>query len=39
MFKWFGGKQAEAPASEWNAEHKMVSLKNDANALKVSIGS
>ena len=37
MFKWFGGKQAEAPSSEWNAEHKMVSLRNDASALKMEI--
>tara|TARA_B100000749_G_C18223459_1_gene381193 strand:+ start:285 stop:533 length:249 start_codon:yes stop_codon:yes gene_type:complete len=37
MFKWFGGKQAEAPASEWTVEHKMISLKNDASALKMEI--
>ena len=35
MFKWFGGKQATTPSSEWTPEHRMISLKNDASALKL----
>lgn len=37
MFKWFGGKQATTPSSEWTPEHRMISLKNDASALKLEI--
>jgi len=37
MFKWFGGKQAEAPSSEWKADHGAISLKNEASALKTEI--
>lgn len=37
MFKWFGGKQAEAPSSEWTSEHRMAGLKNEASDLKMEI--
>jgi len=37
MFKWFGGKQAEAPSSEWTTEHRIDGLKNEASDLKMEI--
>ena len=48
MFKWFGGKQAEAPSSEWKQaakdiettfENKIVGLQNAASVLKTEINT
>jgi phosphoglycerate-specific signal transduction histidine kinase len=48
MFKWFGGKQAEAPSSEWKQaakdvetafENKIVGIQNAANVLKTEINT